>query len=232
MKHFVLGDNLGLAVTRQVNSNFNHAFITDQITERILLSSQSKEHAFVFPLYLYKFKKNKNGELKFKKLYNIKKEFYELVKDKYGDIAVEDLIHYIYGILYSKKYKNMFQDFLRIDFPRIPLYEKDKFEEYKEFGKKLVKLHLMKEKISVVPKVQGTNRKIEKVRFEDGKVYISKNTYFEISEDIWNYSITNYNVIKKYLNYRKGDTLNLQDLNHIFIIAEIIKRTKDLCKNM
>ncbi len=231
MNHFVLGDNLGLSVTRQVNSKFTHAFITDRISERCLLSTQSKELAYIFPLYLYKITR-KNDKLVLKKTHNIKEDYRTLVTNKYGKITVEDLMHFIYGVLYSNKYKDQFQEFLRFDFPRIPLYEKDKFEEYTELGKKLIRLHLMKDKISVVLKVQGTDREIKQIKYKNGKLFISKETYLEISEDIWNYPIAGFNVIEKYLNYRKGKTLNLQNLNYLFIIAEIIKRTKDLCENM
>jgi len=140
----------------------------------------------------------------------------------------EDFLYYIYAILHDPNYRKRYGEFLKIDFPRIPLYEYEFFEKYKKIGKELAELHLMKN-IKPNPRIiVGKDRKIEFVRYKNGKAYITDNTYFEIPQEVWEYKIGGYNVLEKYLKYRKGRELTLDEIEHISRMVEIIKRTLKL----
>ena len=52
------------------------------------------------------------------------------------------------------------------------------------------------------------NLAIEQVKYNDGKVYISKATAIcGITEDVWNYYIGGYQIIDKWLKSHKGKFL-------------------------
>jgi predicted helicase len=168
MKHFVLGKNVGLICTRKVNKdNFRHVFISKEIVERGVLSSVTSESAYIFPLYQY-IENKINKEIQ--KVPNIKENVLKLIKQKYN-ATPEDFLYYIYAILHDPKYREKYKEFLKIEFPRIPLYDKETFEKYKEIGKKLVELHLMKNipTPEIGKYVIGKNRVIESVKYDKKK---------------------------------------------------------------
>ena len=56
----------------------------------------------------------------------------------------EDIFRYLYGVLHSPKYRTRYADFLKIDFPRIPLTSSlELFRALAKLGGELVSLHLM-----------------------------------------------------------------------------------------
>ncbi|NMX21856.1 hypothetical protein C5S30_05380 [ANME-1 cluster archaeon GoMg4] len=98
-------------------------------------------------------------------------------------------------------YHTRYEEFLKIDFPRVPLPEDyEKFKNLSELGKELVELHLLKHpslsETGVGFPESGTNI-VEKVRYdeENRRVYFNKAQYFEgISKEIWEYRIGAYQV--------------------------------------
>jgi len=90
-------------------------------------------------------------------------------------------------VLYSPTYRKRYEEFLKIDFPRIPLpSDTEKFKKLSELGKELVELHLLKH-----PALQERDREIgfpmsgsnnvEKVKYDEKteRVYFNKEQYFE-----------------------------------------------------
>ncbi len=78
-----------------------------------------------------------------------------------------------------------------------------------EEGKKLIGLHLLQSDELDPPVARyegsGDNDRIEKYEYEDGKVYINNDKYFEgITEKVWEYQIGGYQVLRKYLRSHKG----------------------------
>jgi hypothetical protein len=61
-----------------------------------------------------------------------------------GTFGPEDVFHYIYAVLYSPTYRERYAQFLKRDFPRIPLTsDLDLFRALCALGGELVSLHLM-----------------------------------------------------------------------------------------
>ncbi|ADC69680.1 N-6 DNA methylase [Methanocaldococcus sp. FS406-22] len=235
MKHFILGENIGLASVRQISSSnlkeFNYTLITDKITDRCLLSSATREGVYIFPLYQYI--ENKITK-EIQKVPNIKENVLKLIKQKYN-ATPEDFLYYIYAILHDPKYREKYKEFLKIDFPRIPLYDKETFEKYKEIGKKLVELHLMKNIPTQDIDIEGNNLKVESVKYDKKKkgVKINKETILlGIDENVWEFKIGGYKVIEKYLKGRKGRKLTIDELEHIYKVVYIIKETIKLMREL
>lgn len=151
----------------------------------------------------------------------------------------EELFYYIYAVLYSPTYRKRYEEFLRIDFPRVPLpSDRASFERLSELGKELVELHLLKHsalsKSGVKFPKSGTN-KVERVRYDEKqqRVYFNKTQYFEgAPKEVWDYKIGAYRVLEKYLKDRKGRTLSLDEIERYRKIVEAISRTIEVQKRI
>ena len=157
--------------------------------------------------------------------------------DQVKTFAPEDIFNYIYATFHSPTYRQRYAEFLKIDFPRVPLTSnKQLFWELATKGDRLVQLHLMKEtgaEISSYP-IDGTNL-VEQVKYNDTQqqIWINDQQYFaNIPKHIWNFYIGGYQVCQKWLKDRKGRELSFDDLVHyqniISILGETIKIMNDI----
>lgn len=144
-------------------------------------------------------------------------------------------IHNIYAILYSPIYRRRYEEFLKIDFPRIPLpIEYEPFKALSNLGKELVDFHLLKHSALQETEVgfpENGSNKVERVRYDEAtqRVYINKGQCFEgISKEVWEYRIGAYQVMEKYLKDRKGQKLSLDEINHYMKVAKAIRLTIEL----
>lgn len=219
-------ENIAIVTERIVpktGATWDAVLVSNLLTELHVTGSKS----YLFPLYIY----SDDGKTKRP---NLKPEFLEELRKRYGEITPEDFLYYAYAVLHDPKYRKRYAEFLKFDFPRIPLYNKETFEKYKKIGEELVKLHLMKVDFPIEPKLVGDNLAIEKVKY-DGKdcVAINKTTKLcGIPPEVWEYTIGGYRVIEKYLKGRKGRKLSLEELEHVYKVVEILKRTIELVKEL
>jgi hypothetical protein len=144
----------------------------------------------------------------------------------------EDIFYYIYAVLYSTIYREKYSDYLRIDFPRIPVTkDRELFMEMSELGKVLAQIHLMKS-----PEISETESKFEKegdnivkeysYSGESKRVYIDKDQYFsKIDKEVWDYEMCGYKVLQKYLKTRKGIALSASEIFHFIQLVRIIQLT-------
>jgi very-short-patch-repair endonuclease/type I restriction-modification system DNA methylase subunit len=65
------------------------------------------------------------------------------------EITKLDIFYYIYAVLHNPKYRQTYELNLKRDFPRIPFY--DDFDQWVEWGKKLIYLHINYETITAYP---------------------------------------------------------------------------------
>jgi len=220
MKH-MLKENLGLCVGRQWSvigsENYDIVYVTDKIVD---FNFFRRGGELVFPLYLYS-----NSDKK----PNVSLELLKFITKKYGrEITPEEIFYYIYAILYSPTYRKKYEEFLQYDFPRIPFVDDyDKFKQLSELGKELVELHLMRKRMLTKVKfdILGSNV-VEKVKYENSKIWINKEQYFDgVSEDVWNFHIGGYQVLDKWLKSRKNRKLESKDIEQFLQIVEIIRET-------
>ncbi|MBI5356945.1 N-6 DNA methylase [Candidatus Collierbacteria bacterium] len=238
-----LKSNLGLVTTKQLSTEeFRHAWVTETISDRCLISLQTREVSYVFPLYLYNDSKQQDLFDSEKKYQNIQWENLPIscstlqgfTSRATGNFIppAEQIFYYIYAILYSDIYRQKYKEFLKINFPRIPFTKNyELFKLLVELGEQLVKLHLLKSKELEYPiaKYYGEGvGNVEKLEYvEDRKrVYINKTQYFEgIKPNLWNYYIGGYHVIDKWLKDRKGRYLSAEDIRHYCRMVTAFSRT-------
>jgi len=241
----VLKENMCLVTTRILSASpFFHAFISNILSDICLISTKTKETAYFFPLYLYP--NEPEGQLFVKEALeterapNLTSEFLEAIEASLGtESTPEEIFYYIYALLFSPTYRKRYEEFLKIDFPRVPMPSSyDVFKELSNLGKELVEHHLLKhpnlEKTEAGFPRSGSN-KVEKVGYaEEGhRVFINKEQYFEgIQKEIWEYQIGAYQVMEKYLKDRKGRKLSLDEINHYMKVAKAIQLTIELQKKI
>lgn len=231
MKNFS-NKNIALCFTRTDKSQrpYSMIFITNKITESCYLTTQTSGIATVVPLYI-----SSNDILNTTS--NLKSEYYNiLTKNLQQKPTAEEIFDYCYGVLYDVKYREKYNEFLKRDYPRVPIIEnKEMFDKYVNIGNKLRKLHLMETNISKDLSIESSdnNLSIEQVKYIDGKLYINKNTAITgLTDEIFNYYIGGYQVIDKWLKSHKGETLNYENFNHIKKIAGIVEETIKIQSNL
>jgi len=211
--------NIALCIGRQSSvigsDSYDIVFVSDSICDFNLFRRGGN---MVFPLQLNNsiesedlFYNNQNNS-------NIQDNFMQMIKHQYDQIVSnEDILFYIYAILYSEKYRDQYSEFLRLDFPRIPFVESfEDFCKLAKFGEKLTALHLLKDDslnqpIATYP-ISGTNE-VRKVSYADGRVYINDTQFFEpVPEHVWEYHIGGYQVADKWLKERKGRILTTDEI--------------------
>ncbi|MBK6479492.1 MAG: hypothetical protein IPF93_14835 [Saprospiraceae bacterium] len=140
----------------------------------------------------------------------------ETTKDTFAPI---DILDYIYAVLHSPTYREKYNEFLKIDFPRVPYPEsKAIFWELVKLGGSLRQIHLLEsptvEKFITQYPIDGDNV-VKKVKFESKKVYINETQYFDnVSSIAWEFYIGGYQPAQKWLKDRKGRKLEFDDIQH------------------
>lgn len=241
MGHMLVGENLGLCGSRSVEiGRWEHLFCSRSIIQHHTVSL--KEVNYLFPLYLYKtvfgqVNRTPNFNPTFIKDLSGKVGLAFISKGR-GDlettIGPEDVFSYAYAVFHSPTYRQRYSEFLKGDFPRLPLTgNKSLFAALLSLGAELVSLHLMESprlEIFITGFPVPGSQVVEGVRYEDSakRVYINSEQYFEgIPPDVWAFTIGGYQVCHKWLKDRKGRTLSFADLHHyqrlVVALAETIR---------
>jgi hypothetical protein len=236
--------NLALITTRsvEIGRGFEHVFCT-----RGLLTHHSvslKEGNYVMPLYL----RPNADDLEFTKKdrINLSHEFIEklarLLEVKIGDdgmpvgISPEVVFNYIYAVLHSPGYRKRYAEFLRADFPRLPLTKKiGLILTLSKIGGELVSLHLLESSKleNCAVKFEGDKKLVEKVLFEKGNVWIDKaktSGFSKVEESTWEFHIGGYQVCEKWLDDRRkaGRKLSKDDIEQYIKVVAAISGTVEL----
>lgn len=169
---------------------------------------------------------------------NLAPEFVEKLAKAYDKTPKpEQIFNYIYAVLYSNTYRAKYAEFLKSDFPRVPVTADHKlFLKLSELGEQLVQLHLLKSKTLNKPIVKfegkGDNR-VGKLIYEKSKLFINETQYFfGLSENIYEYQIGGYQVCHKWLKDRKGRILKLEEIQTYCKIATALYETIALQKEI
>ena len=224
-------ENIGFCTVR-INSRDGEYtyFVADNIMDKTLLSS--KDNANVFPLYLY----DEDG-----KRPNLRKEIWDRMSSSVGrNVSPEEILGYIYGVLYSTSYRNKYKEFLKIDFPRVPYpTDVEKFDRIVAKGQELIDLHLMKGAdrwpMIVSFPINGDSI-IEELSWsadDGGCVWINKNQYLgNVSSIVWNAYIGGYQPAQKWLKDRKGRELKFSDILHYGHIVYALQETERIMREI
>lgn len=209
-------NNFALLTVRQIaGTEWRHVSVSQNIVDDCRISNKTKERGYVFPLYIYS-----SGAEDKKLIPNFNSDIVKKIEKSVGErINPLELFDYIYAVLHSPNYIAKFQEFLKIDFPRVP-YPKDanKYHDLSIIGEKLRKLHIMENssfwQVSTGYPIDGSNI-VEDVRYNNGRIYINDVQYFdEVAEEVWNAYIGGYQPAQKWLKDRKGQSLDFEDIRH------------------
>ena len=268
MRHMLAGENLAISFHRreELNVAYAHFLCTRLLTEHGLMSSKTTNyHA---PLYLYP----AEDELdlghgywppgKDDRVPNLGPKFVrqmsnaialEFVSDGKGDLnntfGPEDIFNYIYGVFHSPSYRTRYAEFLKIDFPRIPITTNvEMFRILCSLGSELVALHLMEsdklnDHITTYPvsgdnsvtKVGEKKKTLAGIENSKGKLFINETQYFDgLPEEVWNFHIGGYQVCYKWLYDRKKASrkLSAEDIEHYHRIVVAINETIKIMKQI
>ncbi len=261
LRQHMLFPNLSLNVTRQTKAGiWRHALVANTPTPAVY--TEIKDGSSVFPLYLYP-DPNKNALFDTNEPFNapggrrpnfalsfitdisnkLKMQFIPDGKgDLQGTFGPEDIFHYMYAVFHSSTYRTRYAEFLKIDFPRLPLTSNaNLFCELCKLGERLVRLHLMEQSGQAMPKYpeSGTNV-VEKIDYtqpadnpQKSRVWINKTQYFEgVPPEVWNFHVGGYQVCQKWLKDRKGRTLSFDDIRHYQRIVAALAETITLMEQI
>ena len=207
----------------------------------------------LFPLYLYPSEHTLEAE--HGRRANLNPEFVaefaqrlglRWVPDGQGDLLTEpgsetfgpeDVFYYAYAVFHSPTYRERYAEFLKIDFPRLPLTsDRALFAALVAQGKRLVNLHLMRApgQVGSAPRFEGPGENVvERVRYVEPRVYINAKQYFEgVEPEVWEFHIGGYQVCDKWLKDRKGRALSWEDITHYQGIVLALRETRALMQEI
>ncbi|MBI3933948.1 MAG: hypothetical protein HY316_04595 [Acidobacteria bacterium] len=268
MGHMLNGKNLALLATRQTRDQWDVLATPTPVGHKSL---SAYDITSLFPLYLYPLTEGETPTRwptgPDRRQPNLNPDFVadlekrlglSFVSDGKGDLiktfGPEDVFNYIYAGFHSPTYRTRYAEFLKSDFPRVPLTsDANLFRVLCGLGGELVALHLLESPKLAAPIARfpvkgasvlekgfpkyvapgepepGTGKKLEA-----GRVYISKSEpqskkegqYFEgVPKEVWEFHIGGYQVCEKWLKDRRGRTLTYEDLEHYAKVVTALKET-------
>jgi predicted helicase len=134
MQH-MLQDNFGLVFMRQSTNEgpYDHFLVVrDLVSDRVFYSVRGAP--FLAPLWLY------DGAAR---RANLRAEFLDrLARVLNHETDVSDVLAYIYGVFHDRLYRVQWHEWLKLDFPRVPLpRDRVEFHRFSQVGKKLIDIH-------------------------------------------------------------------------------------------
>ncbi|MHA1673261.1 MAG: type ISP restriction/modification enzyme [Promethearchaeota archaeon] len=221
-----------LARSSRKASGDNSVFLTSIIAESHCVEGGSGIGDYIFPLkYNSQSPKNSNWDHPLKaEEYNFSAQFLSSLPPDYYT-APEDIFAYIYAILWTPKYRTLYQPLIKLDFPHIPFPKRaEHFKAYANLGKILIGLHgffskgcgsaqkkllldsFPRNNFAGINFSHSHNRdpivRSPMYNAEERKIYFGEHqdTSFwigKISPEIWDFELGGYPQIKQYLSHRK-----------------------------
>ena len=246
MKHMALDNFALLSARTNKTTSVNHFFITRFYSE--MKTAESSNGSYHMPLYLYpddgtqRMPNLNTDEIKlFAQSLNL-----PFVAEKQNDqqsFAPIDILDYIYAVLHSPNYRKKYQEFLKIDFPRVPYPTIKTFWQLAAIGAQIRSLHLMESKLLddldttypqsgdniITRKLTKTNIGYQPTTTKQGKVWINDTQYFDnVPLLAWEFYIGGYQPAQKWLKDRHNTELSFTDILHYQKIIKSLTQTHHL----
>jgi predicted helicase len=277
MPNMIKGPNLGLVWTRPASPNYEFSVTCTRFTADQCAVGNKTAGAgisYLGPLYVFDSGERKGQQIHLherasadKSKPNLDSDFVaqlgsrlqlSFIESGSGDLkktfGPDDVFNYIYAVFHSPTYRSRYAEFLKSDFPRVPLTSDVRlFRSLCGLGAELVALHLLEspkleKPIARYPAkgqnlVEGTSPRFlargelepgTRKRLDSGRVYINKGDppetgkgqYFEgVSSEVWNFQVGGYQVCDKWLKDRRGRTLSYEDLEHYQKVVTALSET-------
>jgi hypothetical protein len=235
MSNFLSGPNLGMLFSRSVEiERPEHFFSARTIAGHHSVSI--KEVNYEAPLYIEaQNESDGNGTLFTARHLNLADSFLQRLSTSLGltrdaatrlpeGISAEQVFGYIYAVVHSPEYRVRYSEFLKMDYPRIPLTsDLALFRDLSRMGTELVSLHLLDADASPTLNqfltgfpTAGSNR-VDRVEYQivNSRVWINDLQFFsDVPEDAWNFTIGGFQVCEKWLKDRMGRHLAFDEIQH------------------
>lgn len=156
MRHMLAGKNIGLVATRQTSDEWGVVATNTVIGHKAYAAQDINT---LFPLYLYpeRHDAKQSHTIPSERRPNLDSSFVASLElalglrftdgessDLESTFGPEDVFHYIYAVLHSPAYRERYAQFLRADFPRVPLPDGlDRFRALAGLGRELNAVHLL-----------------------------------------------------------------------------------------
>ena len=160
-------------------------------------------------------------------------------------VQPEQVLAFVYAVLHGPGYRSAYAEFLKSDFPRIPIAclpgSGQPFvalwKALLPLGQALIEAHLLRKVPAALRArfpVAGDNL-VDKPRYTPGpqgapgRVHINATQYFDsVPASTWAFKVGGYQVCEKWLKDRKGRPLSLQDLEHYRSTVAALTHTRAL----
>ena len=260
MRHMIGKNNLGLLVNRQIRLEHIQHFWTTKLSADFHVLETAHASVSLLPLYLYSslkglFDTDVPSNVPEGRRPNLSRAFITDISNKLNmqfisdgkedlqqNFGPEDIFHYMYAVFHSPTYRTRYAEFLKIDFPRLPLTSNTElFRQLCQLGERLVGLHLMEQfgKVTTRYPEKGNDmvEKVEYLQSQDqpgqGRVYINKAQYFDaVPSAVWNFHVGGYQVCHKWLKDRKGRVLSFEDILHYQRVVAALGETIGLMEQV
>ena len=245
--------NSALLTTRRVTRPpFNNVFVANTLVEYKVASHD--RNTIVFPLWINDADDAQQKPVFYsKRRLNFSPGFLKALASSLGlqqarpygqpeGLTPEDIFRYAYAVFHSPTYRSRYEQFLKIDFPRLPLTSSlDLFRALAKLGGELVALHLLES-----PKLNDftttytgpKNPEVARVGWLDDTVWLDAAAtkkgqaatpgtigFHGVPENVWNFHIGGYQVCHKWLKDRKGRQLSDHDITHYQKIVVALNET-------
>jgi SOS-response transcriptional repressor LexA len=263
-RHLLGAENFAINIGRagQVidQGHWNILFCTKWVTEFNLFRRGGNS---IFPLWLYESDSGSQGGIATSELHrrpNLNPSFLHGLfaavgvnsaryEDVRAEITAKDVFHYSYALLSSPSYRKRYAEFLKSDFPRLPLPGSvGVFRDLARLGGELILLHLMESpelEDLVTTYIGPKNAQVQCVAWSDHTVWIDAEAakkrqrvksgsigFRGVAEEVWNFQIGGYQICEKWLKDRKGRALSDVDIIHYQMIVVAISKTLGLMKDV
>ncbi len=236
MRHMFNGENLGFLAKRQSKREpFSYIWCANLMVESCVFESAYANNTLL-PLYLLP-ETDDQKSTDSERRPNLSPAFLAALREKLAlpaegefglpqGVSPENIFHYAYAVFHAPSYRALYGEFLKSDFPRLPLTsDRDLFFDLARLGRELVALHLLDEAEAPVLKKPGHpfegvgNGKVERAKVKwngaTRRVKINETQGFEeVSEEVWEFRVGGYQVAEKWLKDRDGRALSLDDQRH------------------
>ena len=255
MQHFLKGENIGLVFKLgNAEENSASAMVSKNIIDFRSWSRPGMQGGdYIAPLYLYYdteeifIKEERKPNLNQKIVDEIAKKlnlaFTNEKENTKNTFAPIDILDYIYAVLHSPNYRKKYQEFLKIDFPRVPYPTIKTFWQLATIGAQIRSLHLMESELLddldttypqsgdniITRKLTKTNIGYQPTTTKQGKVWINDIQYFDnVPLLAWEFYIGGYQPAQKWLKDRHNTELSFTDILHYQKIIKSLTQTHHL----
>jgi hypothetical protein len=248
MNQLLAGDNLAFCLARgaEIIRGWEHIFCTRALVQHHTVSL--KEVNYVFPLNV----QVESGSLSFgnTKSANFSRPFLKTLSAGLNvdidsatglpkGLMPKDIFDYAYAVFHSPSYRTRYAEFLKTDFPRLPLTGNlELFRALAELGDELVLLHLLESSEISRPFttfIGSRSSEVEKISWSRNTVWVDKAQtigFQGVREHVWNFHIGGYQVCEKWLKDRRGRRLSKDDIVHYQKIVVALSETIRLMKEV